>query len=93
MKDENKNFNFDIEDYKIISNLIEQKVSILRQSKDFDKKYLRLTNLIEELEDDLVKEQKEKLDEIIKLFYETEEYYFVLSYSLGVRYGDFLRKL
>ena len=33
-------------------------------------------------------EQKEKFNNLIKSFYETEEYYFALSYSLGVKYGE-----
>ena len=36
---------------------------------------------------------KEKFNEIIQLFLETEEYYFALSYSLGVKYGKDLNEL
>ena len=48
---------------------------------------------IDELGLELKGEQKEKFDEIIRLFYETEQYYFTLSYSLGVKYGEDLNKL
>ena len=76
------------EDYKIISEMIEKKISILRQNKDFNEKYLRLTDTIDELEEILDKKQKEKLNELIKLFYETEEYYFAFSYILGTKKYD-----
>ena len=76
------------EDYKIISEMIENKISILRQNKDFNEKYLRLTDTIDELEKILDKKQKEKLNELIKLFYETEEYYFAFSYILGTKKYD-----
>lgn len=84
---------FSLDDYKIISNFIEKKLPILRQNKDFNKKYLRLNNMIENLENNLEKNQKENFQEIIKLFYETEEYYFILSFSLGLKYGDTLKRL
>lgn len=86
MKDNEKIFN--IEDYKFISNLIEEKVPILRQNKDFEHKYLKLIDMIDDLEKNLNANQKQQFEEIIDLFYETEEYYFALSYSLGIKYGN-----
>lgn len=79
---------FENENYKIISNLVEEKIPILRQNQEFNQKYKNLMLKIEELSSTLQGEEKEKLDEIIKLFYETEAYYFALSYSLGVKYGE-----
>lgn len=79
--------------YKLISNLVEEEMPILRQNKEFNQKYVKLMNEIDELSSILPKEQEEKLNEIIKLFYETEEYYFALSYSLGVKYGENLEKI
>ena len=84
---------FNNEDYKYISNFVEEKLPILRQNKKFNEKYLNLTDTIEKLEKTLSVQQKEQLDEIIKLFYETEEYYFAFSYSLGLKYGKELEKL
>ena len=84
---------FNNEDYKYISNFVEEKLPILRQNKKFNEKYLNLTDTIEKLEKTLSVQQKEQLDEIIKLFYETEEYYFAFSYSLGIKYGKELEKL
>lgn len=84
---------FQGDNYKKISELIEKNISILRQNQDFNKKYLRLTDSIDELQKDLNKVQQENLNEIITLFYQTEEYYFALAYSLGVKYGEDLLKL
>ncbi len=75
----------DNEDYKIISQMIENKISILRKNEDFNKKYLRLTDVIDELDKTLDYNQRKKFNEIIKLFYETEEYYFAFSYLLGTK--------
>ena len=84
---------FSNEDYKIINNLIEKRLPILKENKDFNKKYTNLFDAMEKLEKTLSQEQKEQFDEIVQLFYETEEYYFALSYSLGVKYGEDLKKL
>ena len=84
---------FENEDYKYISDFIESKSYILGKNKEFNKYYMNLSKLIEELDQSLEGEQKEKFNEIIKLFYKTEEYYFALSYSLGIKYGEDLRKI
>ena len=84
---------FSNEDYKIINNLIEKRLPILKENKDFNKKYTNLFDAMEKLEKTLSQEQKEQFDEIVQLFYETEEYYFALSYSLGVKYGEDLKIL
>lgn len=84
---------FNNEDYKEISNFIEKKLPILRQNEDFNKKYVRLSDAMEELEQTLTEKQKEQFHEIVQLFYKTEEYYFALSYSLGIKFGEELKKL
>lgn len=81
------------EDYKLISEMIEKRLPTLRKNEDFNKKYLKLTDAMEELEKSLSKEQKEKFNEIVNLFYETEEYYFAFGHSLGVKFGRDLEKL
>ena len=84
---------FENNDYKFISDFVESKLSILRNNKKIKKKTKILSDSMEELEKTLSKEQKEKFDKIIKLFYDTEEYYFAFSYSLGVKYGEDLKNL
>lgn len=84
---------FQGENYKKINELIDKNIPILRQNQNFNKKYLRLTQAIDEIETMLNDGQKAKLNEIITLFYETEEYYFALAYSLGVKYAKSLNEL
>lgn len=88
---DNKIFNSD--DYKFISNLIEKKLPLLKENEDFYKKYVRLSDAMDELEATLSATQKEQFNEIVQLFYETEEYYFALAYSLGLKYGNDLNLL
>lgn len=84
---------FDSDDYKFISNFVEQKIPKLRKNKNFEKIYVKLNDEMDEMEKILPKQQKEKFDEIVKLFYQTEEYYFALIYLLGAKYGMELNKL
>ena len=84
---------FNNDNYKYISNFVESKIPILRQNEDFNNKYLQQSNLIDNLNQTLSGEQKEKFNLLIKNFYETEEYYFALNYSLGVKYGENLKLL
>ena len=84
---------FNNDNYKYISNFVESKIPVLRQDKDFNKKYLEQSSLIDSLNKTLEGEQKEKFNTLIKSFYETEEYYFALSYSLGIKYGEDLKLL
>lgn len=84
---------FDSDVHLYISNLIEDKLSILKENNDFNNHYSRLYNLIDELNLSLSGSQKELFDELIELFYITEKYYFAFSYSLGVKYGEDLKKL
>ena len=84
---------FNNESKKFINNLVEEKLPILRQNRDFNQKYMRLSDAIDELETELSDKQNELFNEIIQLFYQTEEYYFTLSYSLGVKYGKDLKQL
>lgn len=84
---------FCVEGYELISELIEEKMPLLRKNKDFNQMYVRLSDAIDELEDVLPENQKKLFGEIIQLFFKTEEYYFALAYSLGVKYGIELKKL
>ncbi len=84
---------FNNDDYKFISNFIEEKIYILKENKDFKENYFRLNDVIDELEKTLSKEQKKKFNEIVELFYKTEEYYLAFSYSLGLKYGKDLEKI
>ena len=84
---------FENGDYKLVTNLINDKIENLKKYKDFNEQYTKLYDAIDELEVILDDKQKEKFHEILQLFYNTEEYYFALAYSLGVKYGKDLEKL
>lgn len=84
---------FKKEDYSFICELIESKLPKLKENSDFKLKYERLSDVIEELEKSLEGRQKDLFNEIIELFYKTEEYYFILAYSLGLKYGKELDKI
>ena len=77
---------FNDDSKKFINKLVEEKIPLLRQNQDFNSKYTRLSDAIEELDKTLSIKQKDLFNEIVNLFYNTEEYYFTLSYSLGVKY-------
>lgn len=89
----NKKDFFEDNNYKYISKFIEEKIHLLKQNSDYDQKYRRLFNLIDELNKELPINYKEKFNEIINLTYSVEEYYLVLAYSLGVKYGENLKNL
>lgn len=84
---------FENGEYRLITNLINDKMEKLKKYKDFSEKYTKLYDLIDEIDLILNDNQKYKFNEIMKLIYETEEYYFALSYSLGVKYGNDLKNL
>ena len=80
-------------EYRLITNLINDRIENLKKYKDFNTKYTKLYDLIDEMDENLNDKQKYKFNEIIKLIYETEEYYFALAYSLGVKYGNEIKNL
>jgi len=84
---------FCFEGYELISELIEEKIPLLRKNEEFNEHYVRLSDAIDELENELPEKQKELFNEIVQLFFKTEEYYFALAYSLGIKYGLELKKL
>lgn len=84
---------FESEDYKFITNLIDKKMYILKKCENFNKQYIKLYDVMEEFEEYLEDTQKEKFNEIMTLFYNTQEYYFALAYSLGLKYGNDLKNL
>ena len=77
---------FENGDYRLITNLINDRMEKLKKYKGFNEKYAKLYDMIDEMDVLLNDEQKQK-------FNETEEYYFALSYSLGVKYGNDLKNL
>ena len=84
---------FDKETIKNISNLVEDKMNLLNEVKDFKEKDKKLSTSMEEFENTLPEDLKEKFNDIIRLNYQVEEYYFTLAYLLGSKYGEKLSKI
>lgn len=80
-------------DYKLVMELINKKIEILKQNEEFNNKYTRFFDVMDEIELYLNDNQKEKFNEIVSLFYSLEEYYVAFSYSLGIKYGQDLSKI
>lgn len=90
---ENKKEIFETQNYKHISKFVEQKIPVLKENSDFKQKYIMLADLIDKMDINLPSDYKKQFDEIIKLTYSVEEYYFALAYSLGIKYGEDLEKI
>jgi len=84
---------FDSDMVIYITQFVEEKEDILKNIKDFREKDKMLSLCLEGLENELSKENKEKLDKVIKLMYQVEEYYITLAYILGTKYGGNLDKI
>ena len=84
---------FDKEMVENISNFVEEKMKILKDVKDFKEKDKMLSLAMEELDSMLPEEQQEKFDEVMRLNYQVEEYYFTLAYLLGMKYGEKISKI
>lgn len=84
---------FDKETVQHINNIVEDKMYVLKDVRDFNEKDKMLSLYMEELDNSLPEELKEKFDDVIRLTYQVEEYYFTLAYLLGSKYGDKLNKI
>ena len=63
---------FENGDYRLITNLINDKMEKLKKYKDFSEKYTKLYDLIDEIDLILNDNQKYKFNEIMKLIYEKQ---------------------
>lgn len=66
-----------------LSNFIESKFNSLNEIKNFKEKDKKLNEIRENFENSLTDEQSEIFDEIMRLTYQVEDYYFSLAYLLG----------
>ena len=78
---------FDNDMMNYIIQFVESKEDVLKNIKDFKEKDKMLSLSLEVLENELSKDNKEKLDKVIKTMYQIEEYYITLAYMLGTKYG------
>lgn len=84
---------FDEDTVESISNIVESKMDLLKGIEEVDNKEKKLAMYIDELDNELPENLKQKFDEIMRLIYRLEEYYFTLAYSLGTKYGNSLNKI
>ena len=76
-----------------ISSFIEEKTEKLKEVKDFAEKDKKLAMNMETLDEKIPDELRKNFDEMVRLTYQIEEYYFTLAYLLGAKYGEQLEKL
>ena len=79
---------FDEDTVEAISNLVEEKMPLLNKLPAFKEKDQSLAKVTEDLEDHLSEDLKSKFDDVMKLHYEIESYYFTLAYFLGKRHSE-----
>ena len=84
---------FDKETVENISNMIENKMYVLNNVKDFHDKDQAFAISLEKLESSLSDELNEQLDDVMRLNYQVEAYYFTLAYFLGKQHGEQASKL
>ena len=79
---------FDEYTVETISNLVEDKMPLLNKYSTFKEKDQTLAKATEELENALSEEQKAKFDNVMKLHYHIDSYYFTLAYFLGKQHAE-----
>ena len=84
---------FNDESISTISNIVEEKMHLLKNISNFNDKEKSLAMNLEIFEKDLSTELKEKFDTVMKLTYQIEEYYFTLAYFMGMQSGKTYEKL
>ena len=84
---------FDENTVEAISNLIEEKMPLLNNVSAFKEKDHSLAIATEELENSLSEDLNNKLDNVMKLHYHIDSYYFTLAYFLGKQHGEQMQKL
>ena len=84
---------FDENTVEAISNLIEEKMPLLNNVSAFKEKDYSLAIATENLEDSLSEELNSKFNNVMKLHYQIDSYYFTLAYFLGKKHGEQTQKL
>ena len=84
---------FNDDTVETISNLVEDKMPLLNKITAFKEKDYALAMATEDLENSLSEDLNNKLDNIMKLHYQIDSYYFTLAYFLGKQHGEQIQKL
>lgn len=79
------------EDYiKSVTELIESKSDILKNSNKYEEISKTLSKGLEDFENKLSEELKTEFNEILRLMYISENYYETLAYTLGIKYSNII---
>ena len=84
---------FDENTVETISNLVEEKMPLLNKITTFKEKDYTLAMTFEDLENSLSEDLNNKLDNVMRLHYQIDSYYFTLAYFLGKQHAEQLQKL
>ena len=78
---------FDSDTVESISNLVESKMPLLNQIPAFKEKDQNLADKSEKFENSLSEDLKMSFDDVMKLHYQIDSYYFTLAYLIGKQHG------
>ena len=78
---------FDRETVSKISELIEDKMPLLNKLPEFKEKDKNFAMAMENFENSLSEDSLKKFNDVMKLNYQIDEYYFTLAYFLGIKHG------
>lgn len=84
---------FDEEIIKRISSFIEEKSDKLLKIQDFKEKDSQFNKLLEEIENNISSDLKDKMDELVRKMYQLESYYFTLAYFIGAKNAQNIKAL
>ena len=84
---------FNDDTVETISNLVEDKMPLLNKITAFKEKDYALAMATEDLENSLSEDLNNKLDNVMKLHYHIDSYYFTLAYFLCKQHGEQMQKL
>ena len=79
---------FDKDTVQSISSIVENKMYILNNIEDFHNKDLEYATELENLQNSLSIDLNNKLNNLIRISYQIEDYYFTLAYFLGKKHGE-----
>ena len=84
---------FDKKTVEDISTFVEKKMELLQDVKEFKQRDQKLLTLCDDFESSLSDELKEKYKDIMKLNFQIDRYYLTLSFFLGAKFSNKIKKL
>lgn len=77
---------FNEESFEYLNNLIITNISILKKSDKYNEIKKKISSLMDYFDNTLNESDKEKFEELIKLFYDYEGFIQALTYMFGVKF-------